>query len=362
VSLPVVDEITKERARPSAHGMRVEELAPLLQGLRTSPRAVFSQLHRVANYVDGAAPVARATRARLEQHVDLDVLALRTVHEASDGAARAVFETHDGHEIEAVHMPRTHLRVPRTTLCISSQVGCAMGCTFCATGTMGIVRNLDAGEIVAQVLQLMRHRGPHTGHHLNLVFMGMGEPLHNAAHVQRAIEVLCDSDGVGMSAQRITVSTSGLVPMIERMATWPVRPLLAVSVNATTNATRSAVMPVNRRYPLEQLRACLESYPLRRGEKILVEYVLLRGENDSMEDAQRLAAFAQGFRHNINVIPLNEHALTHHHAPSLAWVTSFVSAVRDAGAFVTVRNNRARTVQGACGQLVHQRTTEVASP
>jgi 23S rRNA (adenine2503-C2)-methyltransferase len=217
---------------------------------------------------------------------------------------------------------------------------------------MGIVRNLSAGEIVGCVLSLMKSFGPGTGHALNLVFMGMGEPLHNLDNVARAIEVLCNEDGVGMSPNRITVSTSGLVPGIDRLAKLRVRPLLALSVNATTDETRSRVMPINRAYNLAALKECLLRFPFRHGEKVLLEYVLLRGENDSFDDAKRLAAFAQGLRHNINVIPLNEHQATLHKAPDDEWVQSFAQRLRELGALCTVRNNRGRDVRGACGQLV----------
>jgi 23S rRNA (adenine2503-C2)-methyltransferase len=290
-------------------------------------------------------------------------MSLPTVEDAvasSDGSTRLVLRTTDGHRIEAVHMPRPHLKVPRTTLCISSQVGCAMGCTFCATGTMGIVRNLSAGEIVGEVLTLMRAFGPQTGHQVNVVFMGMGEPLHNLDNVARATAILCDPAGVGLSPQRITVSTSGLVPRIDDFARLAVRPLLSVSVNATTDDTRSRVMPVNRAWNLATLKACLERFPFRRGEKVLLAYVLLRGENDSDDDAVRLADFAATLPANVNLIPLNEHAQTAHKSPDDDWIARFARRLydelraRDFGGVLTTRNNRGRDVRGACGQLVQE--------
>ena len=253
---------------------------------------LFSQMQRVATWIDGAPSVGKAARALLAG-TDTTLPTLAEAALSDDGSRRCVLVTTDGKKLEAVHMPRA-VKNPRVTLCVSSQVGCAMGCTFCATGTMGIVRNLTAGEIVGQILALMRAFGPDNAHSLNVVFMGMGEPLHNLAHVQRAIEVLCHPAGVGMSPLRITVSTSGLVPGIEKIATWRVRPLLALSVNATTDETRSRIMPVNRAYGLAQLKETLQRFPVRRGERLLLEYVLLRGENDSDEDAVRLAEFARG--------------------------------------------------------------------
>jgi 23S rRNA (adenine2503-C2)-methyltransferase len=311
----------------------------------------------VSTWQDGRPAVGRNAR-RVIDGLDLGLPTIVDEVASDDGSTRLVLATADGHRIEAVHMPRPHVRTPRTTFCISSQVGCAMGCTFCATGTMGIVRNLSAGEIVGEVLALMATRGPATGHTLNLVFMGMGEPLHNLDNVARAIEVLCDPHGVGLSPQRITVSTSGLVPALARFAQLPVRPLLSVSLNATTDATRSRIMPVNRSFDLASLKGALRTFPFRRGEKVLLAYVLLQGENDSVDDAARLAAFAADLPANVNLIPLNEHERSAHRAPDDDWVAAFGRRVYDEltvrgfRGVLTVRNNRGRDVRGACGQLV----------
>ena len=322
-----------------------------------SPAQLFARIQRVAEWSEDGVDVGKRAR-RLLELTDQSLPEIIEEVPSDDGATRMVLLTADGHKIEAVHMPRPHIKTPRTTFCISSQVGCAMGCTFCATGTMGIVRNLSAGEIVGQVLALMRAKGPKTGHQLNLVFMGMGEPLHNLEHVARAVEILCDKRGVGLSEKRITVSTSGLVPQIERFARLPVRPLLAVSINAADDETRSRVMPVNRAWNLATLKKTLQAYPWRRGEKVLLAYVLLKGENDRDDDAARLADFAAGLPANVNLIPLNEHARTEHKAPDDAWIAAFSTRLYEALAergfqgVLTTRNNRGRDVQGACGQLV----------
>lgn len=251
--------------------------------------------------------------------------------------------------VEAVHMPRGD----RVTLCISSQVGCAIGCGFCATASMGFRRHLSAGEIVAQVLTAVHAFGPRHPSEVTLVFMGMGEPLHNLNNVLKAIEVLCHTAGMGISPRRITVSTSGLVPQMQLLGQAKVRPLLALSLNATTDELRQKLMPIGQRYTLSELTAALTAFPLRPRERILVEYVLLDGVNDTAEDAARLAAFGDAFRHHINVIPYNAHSLSPFKAPSQERVRDFVQAVlRHRPRLLTVRNSRARDVQGACGQLV----------
>ena len=271
---------------------------------------------------------------------------------AADGATKLVIEVDHGDRVEAVHMPRA-VGAGRVTLCISSQVGCAMGCTFCATATMGFKRHLLAHEIIGQVLSAVNALGPRHPGELTLVFMGMGEPLHNLPEVARAIAVLCAPGGLGLSARRITVSTSGLVPEIAELGALEPRPLLAISVNATTDEQRSALMPIGRRYPLAELRAALERFPLKPRERITVEYVLLAGINDTPDDARRLADFCAGFSHQINLIPFNEHGASEFRAPSEDTVTAFARALlARRPSVLTVRRSRGRDVGAACGQLV----------
>lgn len=293
-----------------------------------------------------------AAQARQLLRGKLVLPSIQTCQTSADGASKLVlgFGTD---AVEAVHMPRRVRSGQRVTLCISSQVGCAMGCTFCATASMGFHRQLSAGEIVSQVLVVSRELGPRHPGELTLVFMGMGEPLHNLRNVAKAVEILCAPEGLGLSPRRITISTSGLVPEIDALGALPVRPLLAVSLNATTDAGRSALMPVNRRYPLAALRAALERYPWRPREHATIEYVLLAGENDSNADAARLADFCAPFPHHINLIPFNAHAHAPFRAPSDEAIELFARALlARRPALVTVRRSRGRDVQGACGQLV----------
>jgi 23S rRNA (adenine2503-C2)-methyltransferase len=280
------------------------------------------------------------------------------VFRSNDGSTKLVFRFGTD-AVEAVHMPRGN----RVTLCISSQVGCAIGCGFCATATMGFRRHLTAGEIVAQVLASVRSFGPRHPGELTLVFMGMGEPLHNLTNVLKAIHILCHPAGMGMATRRITVSTSGLVPQMRALGQAPVRPLLALSLNATTDTLRQKLMPIGQRYSLLELAKTLKEFPLRPRERILLEYVLLAGVNDTEEDAVRLAEFGDGFRHHINVIPFNAHPLSDFRAPTAEGVAAFTKAIfRHRPHVLTVRHSRARDVQGACGQLVVLRTQQGLEP
>jgi 23S rRNA (adenine2503-C2)-methyltransferase len=310
----------------------------------------------VRTWRPGGLFLAREVRAWLAAETDLALPAVLERHRSADGSTRLVLGLADGQRVEAVHMPRREAGDPRVTFCLSSQVGCALGCTFCATGAMGIVRNLGAGEIVGQVLALQRDLGPRRGEFLHLVFMGMGEPLHNLDHVHRAIAVLCHPGGALLSPRRITVSTAGLVSGIERLARLTPRPQLAVSLNATTDAARSAVMPVNRAWNLARLRRALAAWPLRPHERLVFEYVLLAGVNDTLDDADRLAAWLGDLRrrHNVNLIPMNEHREAPFREPSEERLQAFAARLHRHGCFITVRRSRSRDVQGACGQLARR--------
>ena len=336
---------------PSAFGLLPEDLEAL--GAPGRPELLFSRLQRPWQWLSQALPVSKAQRAWLDAATDGFVPELLATHPSEDGATKVVLGLADGERIEAVHMPR-EVKSPRVTLCLSSQVGCAMGCTFCATGAMGIRRNLTAGEIVGQVLALIRALGPPQAHSITLVFMGMGEPLHNLDHVHKAIRILNHPAGLNISTRRITVSTSGIVPAIERLAELRPRPWLALSLNATTDEARSRTMPVNRAWGLARLREALGRWPLAQGEKFLVEYVLMAGENDTPEDAERLADWLGDLRtgHNINLIRMNEHASSCFKEPAEVRLQAFLARLKARGCFVTVRKSRGRDVQGACGQLV----------
>jgi 23S rRNA (adenine2503-C2)-methyltransferase len=345
-------------------------------------------------------------RARLEAAADLRRTAniVESVTSA-DGSSKHAFRLEDGLLVEGVYMPyfvrgsalcatpsgpraeagqspasaltlggskpsvEQEAAVPqveRVTLCLSSQVGCAMGCSFCATGQMGILRNLLPGEIVSQVLAMLDQHGHRPPVPVNLVFMGMGEPMHNLEHVMTAFRVLTAPTGLAIPPRRITLSTVGLVSGIERLAGYKPRPRLAVSLNATTDAARSRIMPVNRAWGLDRLAEALGAFPLERGERITLEYLLLKGITDSLEDGQRLAAFARRFPSKVNLIPFNpleagiaaeaqEGPGNDGFQPSdEARVETLCALLANGGTTVSVRRSRGQDVAGACGQLVRR--------
>jgi 23S rRNA (adenine2503-C2)-methyltransferase len=334
-------------SRAQAFGLTPEELTAL--GVPAAG-ATFERLQRPWLWQAGAPQLSRAARLLLEpQGLELPRVCER--HPSTDGSCKLLLAV-GSERVEAVHMPRA-VGTGRVTVCISSQVGCAMGCTFCATASMGFHRHLSAGEIVGQVLSVIAELGPRQPGALTLVFMGMGEPLHNLQQVAQALRVLCHPRGLGLSPKRITVSTSGLVPEIAELSALTPRPLLAVSLNATTDEVRRELMPIGRRYSLADLKRALQSYSLRPRERITVEYVLLSGVNDSVEDAVRLSDFCRGFPHNINLIPYNSHELAEFRSPTEPAVDTFAKALlAERPALVTVRRSRGRDVRAACGQLV----------
>ncbi|WP_165703598.1 23S rRNA (adenine(2503)-C(2))-methyltransferase RlmN [Enhygromyxa salina] len=340
---------TTQAALPSAFALLPEQLEA--SGCPGSATNAFQKLQRPWTWSHVEPPLGQAAARWLVEHTDLRLPQVEREVSASDGTTRVVYRS-GGQAFEAVHMPRD-VRAPRVTICISSQVGCGMGCTFCATASMGLIRNLSAGEIVGQVLATMHRIGPKTSNQLSLVFMGMGEPLHNVTGVVQAIQTLCHPRGLGLSPKRITVSTSGVVKGIEALARAPRRPRLALSLNATSDPTRSSIMPVNRKWDLAELRAALDRWPFEARERVTIEYVMLAGVNDSDADIERLVAWLDGLPHMLNLIPFNPH----HAAPGLrasspARISEFSAALHAAGCRVTVRVNRGRDVAAACGQLV----------
>ncbi|WLT31402.1 23S rRNA (adenine(2503)-C(2))-methyltransferase RlmN [Geothrix sp. PMB-07] len=340
--------------RPNAAGLGRQELGSLLGSLGEPAwrgGQLFSGLLRQRwTRWEQFSNLSKTLRARLETEVDLAWPAIVQSQTSSDGSTKHVFQLGDSRQVEGVHMPYDD----RVTLCLSSQVGCAMGCTFCATGQMGIIRNLSAAEIVGQVMAMLLHHEHPADRPVNLVFMGMGEPLHNFDHLMAAFTTLTDPDGLAIPPRRITVSTSGLVSGIERLGTFAKRPRLALSLNGTTDEHRSRIMPVNRVWNLEALATALAHFPLQSGERITLEYVLLKGHTDGQEDGRRLAAFARRFPAKVNLIPFNPHEGSGFEAPEEARISALCKLLSEAEVPVSVRRSRGQDVAGACGQLVRE--------
>jgi 23S rRNA (adenine2503-C2)-methyltransferase len=237
------------------------------------------------------------------------------------------------------------------TFCISTQVGCAMACAFCLTGKMGLIRNLNAAEITGQVHVLagaldLREKP------FNIVLMGMGEPLHNYDETMKAIRILADEQGLAVPARRITLSTVGLLPALDRLAQEPLMPNLAISLHAPTDDQRAALVPLNRKYGIEEIIRACRRFPLKKRSRITFEYVLLAGVNDSPDDARKLAKLLAGVKSKINLIPLNAAPGIPFERPSDTAINRFAKILADHGSVVSVRKSRGRDIRAACGQLI----------
>ena len=266
---------------------------------------------------------------------------------SEDGTTKFLLRLADGRRIEAVYIPDT----PAQTFCISTQVGCAMACAFCLTGKMGLVRQLTAGEIAGQV-RVLAHETGLAGSAFNVVLMGMGEPLHNYDATMKALRILADEHGLALHPRRVTLSTVGVVPALEKLAHEPLMPNLAISLHATTDAVRSQIVPLNRRYDLKTLIDACRRFPVNRRRRITFEYVLLAGVNDTPEDARRLVRLLDGIRAKVNLLPLNEAPGLPFTRPADARVNAFARTLADRGLTVSVRRSRGRDIRAACGQLI----------
>src|SRR5438477_10355801 len=370
-----------DAARPDLRSLSFSELSALVSRLGERPyraRQLYSWLHRkgVAS-LDAMTDLPRAFRERLATETQLTTLAVDAVQESSDGTRKYRMRTWDGKFIESVYMPdeagprsfdpeadeqEPDIRV-RRTLCVSTQVGCAMGCGFCMTATMGLVRNLTAGEICDQVYRVnddLRRLGvPGERPLTNLVYMGMGEPLHNYDNVMRSLELLLSKEGANFSHRHITVSTSGLLPKIVRFGE-DTQVKRACSLNATTDEQRAKLMPVDKKWNIAALIDAVRRFPSRQGRRVTFEYVLLRDVNDSDEDAARLAALLKGLSAKVNLIPYNENPGLGFGDPGADRVQSFRRDLIQRGVTAMVRKNRGRDIAAACGQLAVAARTESA--
>ncbi len=286
----------------------------------------------------------------LQQLLDqyFEILSTEVSHriDSIDGSSKYLLRLHDGQTMEAVFLPRDN----HYTMCISSQIGCALGCRFCATGKQGIVRNLTAGEIVSEILELIAaNNRTDKG---NIVLMGMGEPLLNTGSVLKAIQILTSPEIMDWSPQRITLSTSGIVPEIKRIGNLRLGINLAISLNAGDDRTRSRLMPINRKYPLKQLMQVLAEYPLTsKQQKITFEYILIKGVNDSEDQAHKLIKLLNPKKSKINLIPFNRISDSTFQPSGEEQILEFQKILQDAGFLVRIRRSQGADIHAACGQL-----------
>ena len=292
----------------------------------------------------------------LQENSYLDLPETISVQKSEDHTQKLLMRMSDKRDVESVLIPGTG----RMTQCISSQVGCAIGCEFCLTATAGLTRNLTTAEMIAEVIVAHRMLGEYPR---NLVLTGMGEPLHNYEHVAKFVRMVTDEQGMAFSPRRVTISTAGLVPAIYRLLEDDLPCSLAISLNATTNDVRNQIMPINQKYPLEELLKVVKLYVASRNRKrVLIEYVLLEGINDTFEDAKRLVAIAKDIGSTVNILPFNPFPGSQYKRPSDEVVDMFRNHLNDSGVVAVIRISKGREISAACGQLkteVNQRAVQL---
>ena len=331
------------------------DLEETLEGLgypRFHARQIFQWVYR-RGVTDFAlmSDLGRDLRTQLDATCVITTPLVERQERSEDGTTKLLLRLADGRHIESVYIPDT----PAQTFCISTQVGCAMKCAFCLTGKMGIDRNLSAGEIAGQVRVLARELGL-LDTRFNIVLMGMGEPLHNYEATMKALRILADEHGFAVPGRRMTLSTVGVLPALERLATEPLMPNLAISLHSTTEEQRDRLVPINRKYGLKELLDACRSFPLKRRERITFEYVMLQDVNDTPEDARRLVRLLHGIKGKVNLLPLNEAAGIPFDRPSDERVNTFARILSEHGVTVSVRKSRGRDIRAACGQLITEST------
>ena len=327
--------------------IETEDFAGNLSLEKYRGRQIFHQVYgKAADSIDAMTELSKEVRGLLFQRAYISRIIEVKRQCSIDGTEKFLFALEDGHRIESVLIPDED----RLTLCISTQVGCGMGCTFCLTGKGGLVRNLRSSEIINQVLAVQG--GLPEGRRLtNIVIMGMGEPLANYHHTVRAIEILPHPLGPAIGAQRITLSTSGLVPQIKKLGASSLNINLAISLNAPTDEQRNLIMPINKKYSMAKLLGACREYPLKRRRMLSFEYVLLAGLNDSPEDARRVARLLKGIRCKINLIPFNEFPGSPYKRPSEESVLRFQEILAEHHFSAFIRKSRGADILAACGQL-----------
>lgn len=350
--------------RPHLWAQRKSDLETALQDLgvdekkaRYHTKQILKWIYeRKVRSIDEMTDLSKQVRAALKEKFEINAPLVEATRQVStDGTKKVLFKLFDGHTIESVLIPAANQDNgndednERLTICISSQVGCAMGCKFCLTASMGLIRNLTTEEIVGQVLELSREADI-----TNIVFMGMGEPLHNMENVARALELLISQEGMDFSKRKVTVSTSGLVPQIRKFNARlekHYRPNLAISLNGSNNENRGLVMPVNRAFPIEDLLEVLKEFELEPHRNITFEYVIIKNVNDKVSDADQVLKLLRGIPSKVNIIPFNPHHASPFERPEMTDVLAFQKYLNDRGTVATIRHSRGRDILAACGQL-----------
>lgn len=304
--------------------------------------------------------IPKDMRARLREQFSAKNLEIKALQTSADGTKKYLFETKDGRTFESVLLKMREketsddgavLQGEKYTICASSQIGCKIGCKFCCTGAGGFVRNLTCGEIVEQIVAIKRDNKIPPEKSLNIVYMGMGEPLDNFDALTKAIKIIAHIDGLSISVRRQTISTSGISPMIDALGRLELGVQLAISLHAVDDATRTRLMPINRAYNIQSIIDSVRRFPIDARKRVMFEYLMIRGVNDRLENAKSLLRLLEGIKAKVNIIPFNPFPGSIFERPEEKSVVEFADFLRKKGLFCTIRESRGGDIDAACGQL-----------
>jgi len=308
-------------------------------------------------------------QAALKETYYLDPLRIAKIEVSKDGSKKYLFELKDGNTVESVLLPMKQEQVDeegrrvhhtRYTICISSQVGCKIGCAFCLTGKSGFKRNLSAGEITSQVLMIKRDNAIAENRRVNIVFMGMGEPLDNLTNVSKAVHIFSDIDGLSISTRRQTISTSGLSSQIEKLGQLDLGVLLAISLHAVDDTLRQKLMPINKAYNIESIMNAVRAFPIDARKRVMFEYLVMKGINDDQSNAKKLVKLLHGIKAKVNLIYFNPHHGSDFDRPSEKDMLAFQQYLVDHGVLCTIRQSKGIDISAACGQLQDKEKNDIA--
>lgn len=330
-----------------------------------SPKFRSKQIYQwiYQKYVDDFKKMSnlpKELQKRLSDEFEIDALKIEKVEYSKDGSKKYLFRLKDDHTIESVLLPMKKekrdengklVHHTRYTVCVSSQVGCKVGCLFCLTAKDGFIRNLTSGEIVSQVLEIKRDNNISSNRRVNIVYMGMGEPLDNLDNVSKAIKILSDEYGLSISPRRQTISTSGLAPKIEKLGKMNLGVLLAISLHAVDDSLREKLMPINRAYNIESIIKAVKNFPIDQRKRVMFEYLIIKDLNDNISSAKKLVKLLNGIKAKVNLILFNPYPGSQFKRPELNRVIDFQKYLLDRGVLCTIRESKGLDISAACGQL-----------
>ncbi|ARU47275.1 23S rRNA (adenine(2503)-C(2))-methyltransferase RlmN [Sulfurospirillum diekertiae] len=337
-----------------------EELSEIIKPAFRAKQIYQWLYQKYVNSFDEMKNLPKELKDQLEAQYYLDPLVIAKVEESRDGSKKYLFALKDGNTVESVLLPMKQeqndeegklIHHTRYTICISSQVGCKIGCAFCLTGKSGFKRNLTAGEITSQILMIKRDNAIAENRRVNIVYMGMGEPLDNLANVSKAVRIFTDIDGLSISPRRQTISTSGLSSQIEKLGLMELGVLLAISLHAVDDELRQTLMPINKAYNIESIINAVKAFPIDARKRVMFEYLVMKGVNDDQKSARKLVKLLHGIKSKVNLIYFNPHVGSEFARPLEKDMIAFQQYLVDHGVLCTIRQSKGLDISAACGQL-----------